>query len=317
MDGQRERIWQPSTVGCLERILYAANLSSNQYLIPIDSKEQERLDIMHTMILAARPKPNRLHHAPFVQRPDPNTGEHPRVLDLGFGTAIWLLDMAEKYADTEFYGVDISNMAPVGLYHNIDLRSPVDYESPWALGENSFDLIHLQMGLGSVGNWPLLYERILAHLKPGGWFEHVEIDWAPCSDDDTLPPGMLHDWWHKYVKDPYNVVGRPLEYNKDTPNLLLQRGFTNINHATYRIPMNGWSNNKAEHVSGTWWENAMAFGEGRGHGFEALSLAVLTRVQRWPADHARKLCEDAMNEAANPAIHAYNSLHIWYAQKPP
>lgn len=269
------------------------------------------------MILAARPKTQRLHHAPFKPRPDPRTGDHPRVLDIGSGTAIWLLDMAEKYADTEFYGVDMANMAPEGLYHNIDVRSPVDYESPWAMGEGSFDFIHLQMGLGSVGNWPLLYEKIYRNLKPGGWFEHVEIDFTPQSVDGTLPQdGILRKWWHTYVAPPYSVVGRSIMYDPGTKDLLEQKGFTHIKHEEYRLPLNGWSSNHPEHVSGTWWEHAMSFGEGRGHGLEALSLAVLTRVQGWSADHARRLCEDALKEATNPAIHAFNTLHIWSSQKP-
>jgi len=286
--------------------------------MPVDQKEQERLDIMHTMILAARPRKGRLHHAPFNPRPDPVTGDHPRVLDIGSGTAIWLLDMAEKYADTEFYGVDMTNMAPEGLYHNIDVRSPVDYESPWAMGEGSFDYIHLQMGLGSVGNFPLLYEKIYRHLKPGGWFEHVEIDFAPQCMDKTLPPeGLLMKWWHTYVAPPYGVVGRPIVYDPNTEHLLHQKGFSNIKHEEYMLPLNGWSGETSRHVSGTWWEHAMSFGEGRGHGLEALSLAVLTRVQGWSPEHARRLCEDALREATDPAIHAYNTLHIWWAQKPP
>lgn len=290
---------------------------SGQYLMPVDSKEQERLDIMHTMILAARPKPQRLHHAPYTERIGPERREPPRVLDLGHGTAMWLIDMQQKYQSTEFHGLDMAHMAPRELPPNIDLYPDIDYESPWALGENSFDLIHLQMGLGSVGNWPLLYQKIYNHLKPGAWFEHVEVDWEPRCDDHTLLPGKLQDWWHRYVRDPYNVVGRSLTFNPRTAQLLEQKGFANVNHAAYRIPMHGWSSLHTERVAGTWWEHAMASGEGRGHGFEALSLAVLTRVQQWPAEHARKLCEEAMLEASNPAIHAYNTLHIYWAQRPP
>lgn len=298
-----------------ERHLLTGN--SGQYLLPIDSKEQERLDIMHTMVLAARPRPYRLHFAPFATEPNPDTGERPRVLDLGFGTGIWLLDMAEKYPNVDFHGVDLHNMAPDGLLYNILLRSPVDYESPWSVGESSIDLIHLQMALGSVSNWLALYEKIYRHLKPGGYIEHVEIDWTPRCDDDTLPSSWYTKWWHTYVGPPYNVAGRPITFNPQTQQLLESRGFINVRHEQYRIPTNGWSNIKSEHVSGTWWENAMASGDGRGHGFEALSLAVLTHYQGWSAEHARKLCEDAMADAGNPNIHAYNWLHIYWAQKPP
>lgn len=271
---------------------------------------------MHTMIQAARPKPYRLHHAPFVERVDEKTGEHPRILDLGFGTGIWLLDMANKYHNTEFMGIDMACMAPPTVYPNLEFRCPMDYEGPWALGEGSYSMIHLQMGLGSVANWPRLYERVYQHLRPGGYFEHVEIDWTPRCSDGTLRPGKFTDWWHVYVNPPYSAALRPITYNEETGNLLQQKGFVNIEHKEFRIPTNGWSNDRAERVSGTWWENAMGFGPDRGHGFEALSLAVLTRFQNWPVEHARQLCADAMAQASDPNVHAFNVLHVWWAQKP-
>lgn len=284
--------------------------------MPVDNKEQERLDMMHTMILAATPRQKRLHHAPFQPRVNPETGERPRVLDLGPGTGIWMMEMAEKYDQVHYIGLDLHNLSPNVELYNVEFHSPRDYESPWAFGDNSFDLIHLQMGLGSVGNWPRLYEKIFRHLKPGAWFEHAEIDWTPRSDDGTLQQGRFLDWWHLYVSPPYLAAGRDITYKPETRAWLESRGFVNVQHFTYKIPTNGWSNDQAKHVSGTWWENAMAYGEGRGHGLEAMSLAVLTRFQKWPAEHARKLCEEVLAEASNPNIHAYNELHVYIAQRP-
>jgi hypothetical protein len=60
--------------------------------------------------------------------------------------------MAEKYKNTEFLGIDLYGMGPESLLPNVELRFPCDYESPWSLGERSWDIIHLQMGLGGVAN---------------------------------------------------------------------------------------------------------------------------------------------------------------------
>ena len=49
----------------------------------------ERMDIYHTLFLVARHQ--NLHAAPIVQ-----TGDRPRILDLGTGTGIWAIDMAES-----------------------------------------------------------------------------------------------------------------------------------------------------------------------------------------------------------------------------
>jgi hypothetical protein len=46
-----------------------------------------------------------------------------------------------------------------------------DFESEWTLGKESFDLIHLRQGCGSVSSWPMLYKRI---------FEYVTYPTAPA-----------------------------------------------------------------------------------------------------------------------------------------
>jgi methylase of polypeptide subunit release factors len=125
-----------------------ANFDRLQYYMPVDEKEKERLDILHTMILAARPKDKRLLLTHFAEKEenDSLTNEPARVLDLGHGTGIWLLDMAKKHRRTRFDGVDLANMVPRYVHPNIDINPMRDYENPWALGQASFDLIHMQMG---------------------------------------------------------------------------------------------------------------------------------------------------------------------------
>ena len=54
--------------------------------------EKDRMDIYHTMFLTARHQ--QLHHAPLV-KPPPESDEPCRVLDVGTGTGIWAIDMAE------------------------------------------------------------------------------------------------------------------------------------------------------------------------------------------------------------------------------
>src|SRR4051794_6446889 len=62
-------------------------------------QEMDRMDIYHKFFLVARREV--LHSAPFT----PNF-DGPRVLDLGTGTGIWAIDMAEYVADLGFSGRD-------------------------------------------------------------------------------------------------------------------------------------------------------------------------------------------------------------------
>lgn len=59
---------------------------------------------------------------------------------------------------------------------NLRFRIPRDFESPWFLGEDSWDMIHLRMGLGSVSSWPELYQKIFRYVASAQW----TISFNPC-----------------------------------------------------------------------------------------------------------------------------------------
>jgi hypothetical protein len=176
------------------------------------------------------------------------------------------------------------------------------------------------MGLGSVFDWPSLYQKILTHLVPGsGWFESVEIDWQPRCDDGTLQQGILTDWWEVYLKPQFAAVNRRLDYDPSTGDMLRAAGFQDIQHAVYRLPMHPWSDDRSEHRVGIWWRTCMsssAGDNGNCFGLEAMSLAALCRINSWTVEHVKRLCNDALKQAMDPAVHAYNNLHVWWARAP-
>lgn len=81
------------------------------------------------------------------------------ALDVGYGTGIWLLDMADLYPSARLYGID---MVPEALRDvprpggNVICRE-VDFEHPdWGFAFGSFDYIHMSQLLGSVSDWERL-----------------------------------------------------------------------------------------------------------------------------------------------------------------
>lgn len=68
---------------------YGLSSSQSPMILMINTQlEQNRLDIYHTMFKAARR--NKLHSAPLNK-----AAADVRILDLGTGTGIWAIEMAE------------------------------------------------------------------------------------------------------------------------------------------------------------------------------------------------------------------------------
>lgn len=272
------------------------------YMFPCDEQEQDRLDIFHKVFTVARVSDG------LIYAPHPTTDA--RFLDLGCGTGIWAIDVANKYPESFVLGVDLAAIQPSNHPKNCAFYAPFDYESPWALGENSWDLIHLQMGCGSVTSWPSLYRRIFAHLKPGAWFEQVEIDFEPRCDDRSLDGSALRSWY-QYLKQATEDTMRPIAHSaRETMRHLQDAGFVEIDHQMVGLPLNPWHQDDHEKTVGRWYNLAIS------ESIETLSLAPFSRVFRWSVDEIKSLAAKVQSEAFDKEIHCYNILHIYQARKP-
>ena len=65
--------------------------------------ELDRLDLTHQMLRITMR--NKLHFAPF-------DGKFAKILDVGTGTGIWAIEMADDYPDAEITGTDLSATQP-------------------------------------------------------------------------------------------------------------------------------------------------------------------------------------------------------------
>jgi len=277
------------------------------YIYPNDDSEQDRLDIFHKIFLVARN--GELHRAP-ISTHTPGFGPL-RILDLGTGTGIWAIEMADKYPTAEIIGTDLSPIQPKWIPPNIRFQVS-DFESEWTFGRATFDLIHLRMGIGSISSYRALYRKVFEHLKPHyGWFEYVDFDITPYSDDGSLTTSHALYRWTQNIFDATAAAGKPLRYEHRTRELLREAGFVDIQEVVVKVPINPTNLQDPHHKELARWYNL-----GVAEGLEAMSLGPLCRVSKWPHSTVMSYLNEVRADINSRHIHAYNNMHVWIARRP-
>ncbi|KAK3115681.1 hypothetical protein LTR53_004744 [Teratosphaeriaceae sp. CCFEE 6253] len=168
-----------------------------------------------------------------------------RVLDVGFGTGIWAMDMKRLYPHAEVIAIDISDGPPAvdvnGMpmdYDGVDFRSGVDFtrNDGWGFDSGSFDFIYCSMLCGSVPDWQAFAHNVTRLLKPmTGQAEFLELDYTPRSDIEEPAAGSeVQRWWHA-MRIASHSFGKPLAYPDHLDAMLHYAGCNVISHKIVEI----------------------------------------------------------------------------------
>ncbi|CAG8594053.1 11283_t:CDS:2 [Paraglomus occultum] len=154
----------------------------SNYNIQNDTKERERLDLQHTFIKHG-------FNGNFAAPVDQILRSGARVLDVGCGSGIWILELAEEYPNSHFIGID---MAPVVLKDkqpdNVEfITHNVLHGLPFE--DNLFDYVFARFLTGAYkkNQWKEIaipeYTRV---AKSTGWVELMECDiMLKCNSKDN------------------------------------------------------------------------------------------------------------------------------------
>ncbi|KAF4416537.1 Secondary metabolism regulator LAE1 [Colletotrichum fructicola] len=149
-----------------------------KYTLPNDETETERLDLQHHLFRLTFN--GRLANAPSLHE----GSKVGRVLDLGCGTGLWAIELADEHPEAEIIGVDLSPIQPEFIPANVMFEID-DIEEGWTWSK-PFDYIHSRMMNSNIGDWDEFVAQAYDNLNPGGWLELNECDIAPISDDGSL-----------------------------------------------------------------------------------------------------------------------------------
>ncbi|PKS08221.1 hypothetical protein jhhlp_005163 [Lomentospora prolificans] len=296
--------------------------------------EEDKLDIFHHAFLEAVQS---LYTAPvyFRHRSQPNNqdeGQNPprragkQILDLGTGTGLWAMSMAEEYPDITAFGVDFYDfLQPREILRSTFFCGHINIEKDWdpihqfvdwaaglrradshtdpGFDSHNWDLIYARMLNGAIHHWPNLFQNIYNHLTPGfGCVEIVDLDWTPRCDDGTFPQDSHFEKWFGLLNQAMETIGRPLKINPNTKNLLIEAGFVDVEEKVYKIYHNPWKRGGHEEQTGRW------FNLGLTYGLQGMSLAPLTRIIGMGEDEVNELVEKVRHEVCLLKHHGYCNL---------
>ncbi|KAF5695405.1 methyltransferase [Fusarium denticulatum] len=187
--------------------------------------------------------PGKRENLPWVQRwqlgfapPCKPEAKAQRVLDVGTGTGIWVMDYTDDHPGADVIGVDLSIIQPSFVPPNVRFIID-DIEEEWQYS-SSFDYIHSQMMNSSVADWESYATKIFRKLEPGGYVELQEIDVFNKSDDSTSTPQHNLWQWAQLIYDASVNLGRPYFDPGNIKDVLTKVGFEDVTEAKFKWPTN-------------------------------------------------------------------------------
>ncbi|KAH8800399.1 S-adenosyl-L-methionine-dependent methyltransferase [Xylogone sp. PMI_703] len=279
---------------------HAFHADSTFYPFPNDENEQNRDDIKHAMTVMLCG--GRLYFAPIGQNPQ-------SILDLGTGTGIWAIEMADRFPSATVEGVDLSAIQPTFVPPNLKFIVD-DIEGEWVYPPNSIDYVHCRHVAQTIKNKPLLLQRALEALRPGGYFEFQEILYYPYCDDGTMTdPYPFKDWVDLLNQGIANLGGD----NYGAAKLATQMrdaGFANVSETVLKLPFGTWPKTKVHKRAGLYWRVAIS------DGLRNISSRIFTVGLGWKMEELDVYLVDVRKSLTDTSKHVYFPLYVVYGQKP-
>ncbi|KAE8149547.1 S-adenosyl-L-methionine-dependent methyltransferase [Aspergillus avenaceus] len=254
-----------------------------QYLFPNDETEQDRMDMLHhiyRLMLGGG-----LYKAPISQSPQ-------RILDIGTGTGIYAVDIADEFPSAEVLGVDLS---------------PI--QAQWVPPNCRFVVDDRNM-VGSIADWDRLFRQAFQHTRPDGYIEVQEFQVQFHTQDGDLPDDSSIRQWNRHLVDGMATFGKPMDVTEELSGKLKAAGSVDVQDHVLKTPVGLWPRNPALKELGQWMQVQTV------EAVEPLSLAVFTRVLGWTEQQCRGLFAKVRAEFKGTRRQIYVCTHFIYGRRP-
>jgi trans-aconitate methyltransferase len=259
------------------------------YLLPNDEPERDRMDMQFWAIIEVLG--HRYFHAPIADNPQD-------IIDIGTGTGMWAIEVAEKYPSASIIGTDLSPMQPTWVPPNVTFELHDCLQDPWEFSRQ-FDLIHTQLLNGfAVKHWHEFYTECFRNLKPGGWVESHECDLMLHSDDNSIPNNSaVIRWlnlWDEGAGRGFRITGAELG------DIMGRVGFVDVVVKKIKAPIGAWD--KTQLNAGMLSLTAVT------EHMEGISMRVFMEKLGMTEEEMRRYTEPAVREWRSKNFHSYWDL---------
>ncbi|OJD29405.1 sam dependent methyltransferase [Diplodia corticola] len=276
-----------------------------EYWGPNDEKAQDHLDIAHNLWL--KTLDGKLFLAPLP-------AEIGKVLDVGCGTGIWAIDLADAHPTADVTGTDLSPTQPSWVPPNCRFEVDDAADTPWTWRSGTFDFIHVRSLFGCVGDWRAFYAEARRCLKPGGYIEHVEMGRrfkGAGEDGSGLPADSALAQLDGLGEEACRRIGKPGDVVYRMKGWLEEGGgWEDVTQVEYRWPTGPWARDARMKELGRWSRLHLL------EGVENWTLAMLTRVLGYSFEEAQVWIAKIKADVRDPAVRAYHDMYVCYARKP-
>jgi hypothetical protein len=260
-----------------------------KYVLPNDEEEQERMNLHHRSMRLV------LHNQHWISPIQPT-----RILDVGTGTGVWAIDVADQTQSAHVVGVDLSPIQPSLIPPNLQFEI-MDADDTWEGSEQHFDLIHTQFMNGvSIRSWDFFYQQAFISLVSYGWVENQEMDMRFRCDEVEPPMDSAYMRWAELWNEGLNNLGLTGRcFPEQMKENMKSRGFVNVSAHFNCLPVGPWPVEGQQKEAGVLNLKAML------DGISGLSLKAFLHGLKWRREEMEILLMQVRQELSCCDLHLY------------
>ncbi|KAF5491980.1 Secondary metabolism regulator LAE1 [Colletotrichum siamense] len=267
------------------------------YNFPNDEDEMDRLDLTHCM--ERKTIGGELFLAPISDNVQ-------RIMDVGTGTGIWAIEMAEMFPSAEIIGNDLSAIQPEWTPPNIKFEID-DVEDTW-VGHQPYDFIFSRYMAASLADWPKYVGNIYDNLKPGGWAEFQDYDLMLDCQDGTLENTEVCRW-NTLMMEACARLKREAAPGPKLEGWVRDAGFRDVQRRDLKIPLGPWAKDPELRDIG------MCNLAQTLEGLEGFTMKLFCGVLGWNEEAVIVFLAKVRRELKRGDIHGFLNYYVVYGQK--